>query len=137
RRLPQLARHVSIVRECDPGIECALNAELFSWVLENLIKNGVEAMESRDGRISIHVATDETNRRVLLEVHDTGKGMNAKTRKQVFEPGFTTKTRGWGLGLSLSKRIVEEYHEGRIIVKHSAPGHGTTFLITLPIAIQS
>ncbi|MFM8569143.1 MAG: sensor histidine kinase, partial [Candidatus Kapaibacterium sp.] len=137
RRLPQLARHVSIVRECDPGIVCALNAELFSWVLENLIKNGVEAMESRDGRISIRVATDEPNRRVLLEVHDTGKGMNAKTRKQVFEPGFTTKTRGWGLGLSLSKRIVEEYHEGRIIVKHSAPGHGTTFLITLPIAIQS
>lgn len=137
RRLPQLARHVAILRDCDVKIECAMNAELFSWVLENLIKNAVEAMESKDGRVSINVVRDEAKQTVSIEVQDTGKGMSAKTRKQVFEPGFTTKTRGWGLGLSLSKRIVEEYHGGRIVVKQSSPGLGTTFLITLPIAIQS
>lgn len=137
RRLPQLARHVTIERNCDESFRCELNAELFSWVLENLIKNAVEAMESKDGRISILVQRDEEKNNISMIVTDTGKGMSAKTRKQVFEPGFTTKTRGWGLGLSLSKRIVEEYHGGKIIVKHSAPGQGTTFLITLPVAIQS
>jgi hypothetical protein len=116
---------------------CSINAELFSWVFENLIKNAVEAMESKEGTVSIHCEPDVLRNLMNIEVRDTGKGMSAKVRKQVFEPGFTTKTRGWGLGLSLSQRIVEEYHAGKIIVKQSAPGQGTTFLITLPIAIQS
>ncbi len=137
RRLPQLAKHVRIERYCDPTIMCSINAELFSWVFENLIKNAVEAMESKEGTVSIHCEPDVLRNLMNIEVRDTGKGMSAKVRKQVFEPGFTTKTRGWGLGLSLSQRIVEEYHAGKIIVKQSAPGQGTTFLITLPVAIQS
>ena len=137
RRLPQFARNVSITRTCRTDIVCEVNAELFSWVLENLIKNAVEAIDGKDGIITVQAELDTLHSCVLIEVRDNGKGMSAKVRSSVFEPGFTTKARGWGLGMSLSKRIVEDYHNGKIVVKQSAPGRGTTFLITLPLAIQS
>ena len=106
-----------------------LNASLFEWVIENLCKNAVDAMEGA-GRITLHM--EETPQRAIIEVSDTGKGIRKKDIGNVFRPGFTTKKRGWGLGLSLAKRIVEEYHKGRIWVKSSELGRGTTFRIELP-----
>ena len=106
-----------------------LNDSLFEWVIENLCKNAVDAMEGA-GRITLHV--EETPQRAIIEVSDTGKGIRKKDIGNVFRPGFTTKKRGWGLGLSLAKRIVEEYHKGRIWVKNSEVGRGTTFRIELP-----
>ncbi len=106
-----------------------LNASLFEWVVENLCKNAVDAIGENDGRITLTVRN--TPQKVLIEVADTGKGIRKKDVANVFRPGFTTKKRGWGLGLSLAKRIVEEYHRGKISVKSSEVGVGTTFLIEL------
>ena len=105
-----------------------LNASLFEWVVENLCKNAVDAMEGT-GRITLFLAEEMDV--VVVEVSDTGKGIRSRDVKNVFRPGFTTKQRGWGLGLSLAKRIVEEYHHGRIYVKNTELGRGTTFRIEL------
>lgn len=106
-----------------------MNASLFEWVIENLCKNAVDAMEG-EGRIELSLK--EEGSEVIIEVQDNGKGIRKKNLKNVFTPGFTTKKRGWGLGLSLAKRIVEEYHKGRIFVKSSEVGVGTTFRIEMP-----
>ena len=106
-----------------------LNASLFEWVIENLCKNAVDAMGGESGTITLRVET--VGERVVVEVSDTGKGIRKKDLRNVFRPGFTTKNRGWGLGLSLAKRIVEEYHNGKIFVKSSELGKGTTFRIEL------
>lgn len=118
------------IERCLPShdVKVKINASLFEWVIENLCKNAVDAMEGR-GRITISM-NDETGR-VVIEIADNGKGIRRKDIKNVFKPGFTTKKRGWGLGLSLAKRIVEEYHKGRIYVKSSELGKGTTFRIEL------
>ena len=105
-----------------------VNASLFEWVIENLCKNAVDAMEG-EGTITLHV--EKVDDKAIIEVADTGKGIKKKDLRNVFTPGFTTKKRGWGLGLSLAKRIVEEYHKGRIFVKNSELGKGTTFRIEL------
>ena len=105
-----------------------VNAPLFEWVIENLCKNAVDAMQG-EGHIDIRL--EEHAKGIAIEVSDTGKGISRKHFKSVFKPGFTTKKRGWGLGLSLAKRIVEEYHHGRIFVKNSEVGRGTTFRIEL------
>ena len=105
-----------------------INASLFEWVIENLCKNAVDAMEGK-GRICISIF--ENGYDVAIEVADNGKGIKHKDLKNVFKPGFTTKKRGWGLGLSLAKRIVEEYHKGKIYVKKSEIGIGTIFRIEL------
>ena len=106
-----------------------LNASLFEWVIENLCKNAVDAMGGGPGRIVLRV--EETENKVIVEVSDTGKGIRKKDIGNVFRPGFTTKKRGWGLGLSLARRIIEEYHKGKIFVKSSDSAKGTTFRIEL------
>jgi signal transduction histidine kinase len=106
-----------------------MNASLFEWVIENLCKNAVDAMGG-EGTITLTMMTE--GQQVIIEVQDTGKGIRKKDIKNVFTPGFTTKKRGWGLGLSLAKRIVEEYHKGHIFVKSSEVGKGTTFRIEMP-----
>lgn len=113
----------------DHEVVVNLNASLFEWVIENLSKNAVDAMEGA-GTITLTIDDSQDNR-VIVEVSDTGKGIKKKNLRNVFRPGFTTKKRGWGLGLSLAKRIVEEYHHGRIFVKCSEIGKGTTFRIEL------
>ena len=113
----------------DHEVVVNLNASLFEWVIENLSKNAVDAMEGA-GTITLTI-DDSHDNRVIVEVSDTGKGIKKKNLCNVFRPGFTTKKRGWGLGLSLAKRIVEEYHHGRIFVKCSEIGKGTTFRIEL------
>lgn len=112
----------------DHDVKVLMNASLFEWVIENLCKNAVDAMEG-SGKIVLTLREEE--RRVVIEVADTGKGIRKKDLKNVFTPGFTTKQRGWGLGLSLAKRIVEEYHKGSIFVKSSELGKGTVFRIEL------
>ncbi len=113
----------------DRPITVALNQPLFEWVVENLCKNAIDAMEG-EGKIDVTVS--QSNAKVIIDVSDTGKGIPKSKFKTVFNPGFTTKKRGWGLGLSLVRRIVEEYHKGKIFVKHSEINVGTTFRITLP-----
>lgn len=106
-----------------------LSATLFDWVMENLLKNALDAMDG-EGQISVQIQANE--KQVTIDVSDTGKGIPGTNLSRVFEPGFTTKKRGWGLGLSLSKRIIEQYHQGELFVKSSEPGKGTTFRIVLP-----
>lgn len=130
-RLPNLGRKVTLVRDLDASIQCSVSVDLFEWVIENLIKNAAESIERPDGRIEIS-AKVRPKGGVVITVRDNGKGMSAQVRSKVFEPGYTTKKRGWGLGLSLSRRIIEDYHNGRIMVKESSPGQGTTFQIELP-----
>lgn len=120
---------VSIVRDFPANDAIVrINASLFEWVIENLCKNAVDAMEGT-GTIRLHYETVSDH--VILDVSDNGKGIRKKNLQTVFKPGFTTKSRGWGLGLSLAKRIVEEYHGGKIYVKSSEVGKGTTFRIEL------
>ncbi len=115
------------------NITTLLSPPLFDWVLENLIKNALDAIEG-NGTISITASANELN--ALIDVTDTGKGIAKNHINNVFKPGFTTKKRGWGLGLSLSKRIIEQYHKGKLFVKWSEPGSGTTFRIILPLQKQ-
>jgi len=130
-RLPNLGKRISLTRSLDAAVIANVNTDLFQWVLENLIRNAVDAIERQDG--AIHIDVEPRSRGgALLTVTDNGKGMTAAVRSKVFQPGFTTKRRGWGLGLSLSKRIVEEYHAGKIYVRESQPGVGTTFVVELP-----
>lgn len=105
-----------------------ISGPLFDWVIENLLKNALDAME---GKGLIHVRMRKDENQVLIDVSDSGKGISSKNMNKVFKPGFTTKKRGWGLGLSLSKRIIEQYHGGQLYVKSSEPGKGTTFRIVL------
>ena len=123
------SKKVEMVRDFPTGdVVVKINASLFEWVIENLCKNAVDAMEG-EGRITLTFRKEGA--RIAIEVTDTGKGIRKKDIRNVFRPGFTTKKRGWGLGLSLAKRIVEEYHHGRIFVKKSEVGVGTTFRIEL------
>jgi signal transduction histidine kinase len=109
-------------------IPAMISPPLFDWVIENLIKNALDAME---GHGTITIAIHQTEKHVVIDVTDTGKGIAAANISKVFKPGFTTKKRGWGLGLTLTRRIAEQYHKGKIFVKWSEPGKGTTFRIEL------
>ena len=129
RRLPQTGRNVELTLEGEEFACANLNSELFEWVIENLVKNALDAIEQKEGKINISVKS--TRKNVEIEVSDNGKGIDLKRRKDVFRPGYSTKRRGWGLGLSLSKRIIETYHKGKIYVKTSAIGEGTIFRIEL------
>jgi len=119
----------SLDTEGKDQIEARISPPLFDWVIENLLKNALDAME---GRGQIDIKMKEEPQQVIIDVIDTGKGIAAGNIRRVFDPGFTTKKRGWGLGLSLSKRIIETYHKGELFVKQSEPGKGTTFRILLP-----
>ena len=129
RRLPQTDRNVELKISGDNPSIIKLNAELFEWVIENLIKNGLDAIGNKRGKIEFRI-TDKSNS-VEIDILDNGKGIDHKRRKDIFRPGYSTKRRGWGLGLSLAKRIVEDYHSGKIYVKNSVLNEGTTFNITL------
>ncbi len=131
-RLPNLGRKVTIERKLDLTLEANISIELFEWVIENLIKNAVEAIERHDGLIEISLRKKIKGQGVLVVVRDNGKGMTRQIASRIFQPGYTTKKRGWGLGLSLSRRIIEDYHGGRLFVRETQPGHGTTFWIELP-----
>ena len=120
---------INLLFSAEKELETRLNVPLFEWVIENLCKNAIDAMNG-SGKIDIKVKNTENE--IIIDVCDTGKGMERKMFKAIFSPGFTTKERGWGLGLSLAKRIIEEYHKGKIFVKQSEINIGTTFRIILP-----
>ena len=128
RRLSQLNKKVNIIIEGDQDLTASIESELFAWVIENLIKNSLDAIESKKGKIKISYFNN--NKALEIEITDNGKGIDPKKRKYIFEPGFTTKKRGWGLGLSLSKRIIEDLHKGKIFIKNSS-SEGTTMKIIL------
>jgi signal transduction histidine kinase len=126
RRAPEKV-NFSIIKE-ENDITGMINGPLFDWVIENLLKNALDAME---GKGNINVSIKNEVAQIMIDIADTGKGIGKQNISSVFKPGFTTKKRGWGLGLSLSKRIIEHYHKGELFVKNSEPGKGTTFRIVL------
>ena len=133
RRLPAGGGKVDIKKHVNPQIPMLLlNKALFSWVLENLLKNSLDALESNGGFINI-VSDFLNEKKIYLDVQDNGKGISSRERKNIFNPGYSTKKRGWGLGLSLARRIIEEYHGGNLLLKESQPNAGSTFRIILQI----
>lgn len=130
RRFPRHGKTVSLAVVLQPGLEAPLNPELFEWVIENLLKNALDAIETNEGQIEIKNYRKEDD--LVIDVRDTGKGIDRRQWKNVFRPGYSTKKRGWGLGLSLAKRIVEDYHGGTLTLAQSKVGQGTTFRIVLP-----
>ncbi len=133
-RAPQFGRHEIRIEFQREGLYVPLNVELMSWAFENLFKNAIDAMDGKTGEIRINIAELEEEDVVQITFQDDGRGIEPENIKRVFEPGFSTKKRGWGLGLAFVRRIVEEYHGGRISVVQSVPGEGTAFEIVLPIA---
>jgi signal transduction histidine kinase len=133
RRLPHAGSGVVIKENLENLVPIKVNAELLSWVIENLLKNSLEAVDSKQGVIEISTKLDQDKKNIIIEVCDNGRGIPSREQKKIFKPGYTTKKRGWGLGLSLAKRIVEEYHLGKIFLKESIPNERTTFLIVIPI----
>jgi NtrC-family two-component system sensor histidine kinase KinB len=132
RRLPDLGRSVSVQENYGVVPPVNANRELLEWVVENLLVNAMNAIEGREGRIEVKLQRRPETETVELEITDSGRGMTVEEQRRAFEAGFTTKKRGWGLGLALAKRIVEDYHGGRIFIRHTAPGKGTTFVIRFP-----
>lgn len=133
---PRISKGVSIsvLDEPEEAVYVLASEQLIAWVFENLIKNAVDAMQSK-GAISIRYGAGEEH--AFIEIQDTGKGLPRAQWEKIFRPGYTTRQRGWGLGLSLARRIVQDYHKGRIYVRHSELGVGTTFRILLTLAPQT
>ncbi len=136
RRIPQSGKNIELIIDTKnvlgntkQSFRAKINPELFEWVLENLTKNAIDAIEEKSGKITYQLSEDKKH--IYLDVIDTGKGIDLKYRKEIFRPGFSTKKRGWGLGLSLAKRIIEEYHKGEIFVKSSSPSKGSVMRIVL------
>jgi len=134
RRLPNRQKHVEIIESYQNVPKVAVNENLLQWVIENLIRNSLDAIDKETGRIQIKTEFDVKKKDVLIIYKDNGKGITRKNRKRVFMPGYSTKKHGWGLGLAIVKRIIEGYHDGRIRLAESG-ADGTTFIIKLPASI--
>ena len=130
KRIPEGAGFVELRVDAPAALYAPLNAELFEWVIENLLKNALDAMEMTGG--SIHVQASQADNDVRIDIRDTGKGIDRKNWRNIFRPGYSTKKRGWGLGLNLARRIVEEHHGGSLVLLQSRPDHGSTFRIAIP-----
>jgi signal transduction histidine kinase len=131
RRVPQLGKKVEIRRSIEPGVRAKINPELFQWGLENVIKNSMNAIKSTRKGAFVSVSLQRVENKLHIDIEDSGRGIEKKYHKEIFKPGYSTKKRGWGLGLSLTKRIIEEYHKGKIMVVSSEVGKGTTMRIIL------
>jgi signal transduction histidine kinase len=134
RRLPKMAREIRIDESYRPLPAVAVNRDLLAWVVENLIKNALDAMADCQGLIEVRAEVDRTGKCVNIAIRDEGRGISPNEQRKIFLPGYTTKKRGWGLGLTLAKRIVEEYHQGKLFLAESKPRRGATFVISLPVA---
>lgn len=132
RRLPQLGKKVDVRKSIKTSAKVRLNPELFQWAIENLIKNAMDAIKIKEGDSFISVSVFENGDYLIIDVEDSGSGIDRKYVNEIFKPGYSTKKRGWGLGLSLTRRIIEDYHDGKIFVLKSEKDVGTTFRITLP-----
>ena len=131
-RLPQLSRNIELVEHYEPVPIVMVNKLLLGWAIENLIKNSIEAIGQNKGTIWVSVRPSLDGEGVNIAISDSGKGIPPSAQKKIFSPGFTTKKRGWGLGLTITKRIVEDYHHGKLVLLESRPHEKTTFLIQLP-----
>ena len=131
RRIPQSGKKISIIERCQGDPEAVINPYLLGWVVENLIRNGIDSLTENKGSITVHVFQKE--QLVTIEISDTGCGIDPRNRRNIFRPGYTTKHRGWGVGLSLARRIVQNYHRGKLFIKETKIDGGTTMRITLPV----
>jgi signal transduction histidine kinase len=130
-RIPRLNKGVRLIRDIESSSKLPLNTELFEWALENVVKNAIDAIVPNQDDSFVKVTCRQIEKELLITVEDTGKGIDKKNMEMIFKPGFSTKKRGWGLGLSLTKRIVEEYHGGKLVLNKSELGKGSEFLIVL------
>lgn len=133
KRLPK-ASNIVVNYDCREDLPAIVNSDLFSWVLENLFKNSLDALDMENGEIMLRAVHIQVDKKIRITHRDNGKGILKEMWASVFSPGYTTKTRGWGLGLTLAKRIIEEYHGGRIFISWSQIGKGTEFVIEIPSA---
>lgn len=131
RRLPQFGRNVRVTRNIDSHVKVRLNSELFQWAVENLIKNAMDAIKTKKAEARVSLNVHQIENELMIDVEDSGVGIEKKYHSEVFKPGYSTKKRGWGLGLSLTRRIIEDYHKGKVFVLHSVPDEGTTIRIVL------
>lgn len=131
KRLPQINKTITITEKYHVDPEINLNIDLFEWVIENLLKNAIDAINGKKGEIEITMDRMNDGKHIFIDITDNGKGIVPRNQKNVFKPGYSTKKRGWGLGLSLAKRIIEDYHGGKLFIKDSRPGKGTTFRMLL------
>lgn len=131
RRLPNMQKKISIKTDIAKGLMANINEDLFEWVLENLIKNSIDAIGDKKGEIEITGRYANDKKGVYIDISDNGKGITSKEKKNIFRPGYSSKKRGWGLGLSLARRIIEEYHNGKLFLKESKPFQKTVFRIFL------
>ncbi|HDQ45430.1 MAG TPA: HAMP domain-containing histidine kinase [bacterium] len=131
RRTPRSGRRVEIEERYESVPRIRLNGDLFQWAVENVMKNALDGMDKEDGRIIVRAGAEKNGKKVFLEIEDNGRGIEETLKKKIFKPGYSTKKRGWGLGLSLARRIVQEYHGGRLYVKETRPGQGMTLRFEL------
>jgi signal transduction histidine kinase len=131
-RVPRMGSSVVLESRYTGPLRVMGNHELLNWAFENLIKNSLASIENKKGEVTVTGTMSKDFRQVILDFQDNGKGIPYPDQNKVMQPGFTTKKRGWGLGLSLVKRIIEEYHGGRLVLLESRPGVGTTFRVMLP-----
>ncbi|MGM0505741.1 MAG: sensor histidine kinase [Bacteroidota bacterium] len=133
-RLPQIGKRIEVITELESTSPAMMNPELFHWALENLVKNAMDAIRSHNQRAVLAIYLRQVEDEIYIDIEDSGHGIDKKNLNEIFKPGFSTKKRGWGLGLSLTRRIIEEYHQGRLEVLRSDPNEGTTMRITLGAA---
>jgi NtrC-family two-component system sensor histidine kinase KinB len=133
RRLPSFSREVEIKEHFGNIPRTAVNADLLEWAVENLLKNALDALDKPKGIVEIRTTYLPGQSMISIEVEDNGRGMDARAAKKIFEPGYSTRRGGWGLGLPLARRVVEEYHHGRLKILRTSPGWGSLFVIELPV----
>lgn len=133
RRLPKRGRNIEIKREIDTGVRAKINPELFEWALENILKNSMNAIKSTKKGAFVSVKMRRVENNLQIDIEDSGRGIEKKFYEEIFKPGYSTKKRGWGLGLSLTRRIIEDYHDGKIFVLRSEIGKGTTIRMVLKL----
>jgi signal transduction histidine kinase len=133
RRLPQLGKKVDVRKSIQTDAKVRLNPELFQWAIENLIKNSMDAIKVKENHSFISISVFENGSSLIIDVEDSGAGIDKKYLNEIFKPGYSTKKRGWGLGLSLTRRIIEDYHDGKIFVLQTEKDKGTTIRISLPL----
>ncbi len=135
RRLPQLGKQIEVRKDVRETSKVDINSELFKWAIENLIKNAMDAIREKKDNQFLAIRVWQEADYVTVEVEDSGSGIDKKNIKEIFKPGFSTKKRGWGLGLSLTRRIVEDYHKGKLYIQHTEIGKGTAIRIELPVSV--
>ena len=130
RRMPTLGKKVKLINEIENGVKVRANASLLSWSIENVVRNGIDAIDRENGKI--HITLRKEGNQARIRIKDNGRGVPKKDWKNVFRPGFSTKQAGWGLGLSLAQRIIEEIHHGKLFIVESSSATGTVFELTIP-----